>query len=117
MEVNEFDFNFPRGDTCPYYFDLTDNDGNEVDLSESELYFTFKRNSKTQNYLFQKRLSRGEIVQDGTTIMLVISHEDTARLSYGDYFYDIQLKSGDYVKTLYKGIVTLDEEGTWIDNE
>ena len=117
MEPKEFDFNFPRGDTCPYYFNLTDNDGNPIDLSDSELYFTVKKSSKARDYVFQKRLSRGEIVQDGITIKMVIAHDETANLPYGNYFYDIQLKSGDYVKTIYKGTMTLDEEATWINNE
>ena len=117
MEPKEYDFNFPRGDTCPISFDLTDNEGNELNLAESEIYFTVKKNYQTKNYIIQKTYSHGDITIDGTTVSFCLTHTDTANLSYGNYVYDIQIKSGDLVKTLCIGTITLTNEATWINNE
>lgn len=117
MEAKEFDFEFPRGDTCPVSFDITDESGEELDLTNSEIYFTFKNNYNTSNYIFQKKYSTGGISVSGSTGTLEISHDDTAELSYGKYVYDIQFKSGSYVKTLALGQITLTNESTWKSNE
>ena len=119
MEAKEFDFEFPRGDTCPISFDITDNAGNELDFAQEgvELYFTLKRNYNTSNYIVQKRYSNGDITIEGTVGSLVLTHNDTAELSYGNYVYDIQFKNGDYVKTLVIGTITLTNESTFKVNE
>lgn len=41
-----------------------------------------------------------------------LNSEDTSDMPYGTYQYDIELKSGDYVKTLGFGTITLTEEIT-----
>lgn len=117
MEPKEFDIEFPRGDTCPISFDITDSDGNQIDLSSAEVYFTVKKNYNTQTYILQKKKSGGDITFDGTTGSLVLTHNDTAELNYGKYVYDIQIKSSNYVKTLALGTITLTSESTWKANE
>lgn len=117
MEPKEFDFEFPRGDTCPLEFTLTDNEGNELDLNNAEIYFTVKKSYSVTDFIFQKRYSRKEITVEGTTANLVITHKDTATLSYGSYVYDIQVKSGDYVKTVALGTITITNESTFLANE
>jgi hypothetical protein len=117
MEAKEFDFEFPRGDTCPISFTLTDSEGSPLDLSTSEIYFTMKKSYSTQDYILQKKKSTYGITVDGNKCALILSHNDTAQLSYGNYVYDIQVKSGDYVKTLVLGTITLTNESTWKANE
>ena len=117
MEPKEFDFEFPRGDTCPVSFDIVDSEGNELDLSTSEIYFTMKKNYNTQDAILQKRKSLGGITVNGKTGSLVLTHDDTAELSYGKYVYDIQIKSSTYVKTLAIGQITLTNESTHKSNE
>ena len=117
MEAKEFDFEFPRGDTCPISFDITDSSGNALDLSSAEVYFTMKKSYATQNYILQKKKSTGGITFDDTKGTLVLEHNDTAELNYGNYVYDIQIKSGNYVKTLALGTITLTNESTWKANE
>lgn len=117
MEAKEFDFGFPRGDTMPVSFELTDSNGNELDFSSAEVYFTVKKSYATQNYILQKKKSTGGITINGKKGTLVLEHNDTAELSYGNYVYDIQVKSGDYVKTLVIGTITLTNESTWKANE
>ncbi len=117
MEPQEFDIVFPRGDTCPITFELTDKDGNELDLSSSEVYFTLKRDTNTEDYLLQKRLTAGEIIYENGKIKTELTHKDTANKNYGKYYYDFQLKSEKYVKTLILGQIELTKEVTWISNE
>lgn len=118
MEAKEFDFSFPRGDTCPIEFELTDNTGNELNIDDStEIYFTIKKNYKTSDTIIQKRLSRGEIQVNGKICTLIINHADTINMNYGKYKYDIQFKSGDYVKTLAIGEIELTNEITHYCNE
>ena len=70
-----------------------------------------------KSYIIQKRLSRGDIEVNGTKLSFVLTHNDTAELKYGEYVYDIQFLSGDYVKTLVRGTITLTEEATHKSNE
>ena len=121
MEANmmpkEKDFEFPRGDTCPMSWDITDYYGNELDLSTAEIYFTLKLNRNVTNYILQKKKSNGNIEVDGKNCNSVLEHNDTAELRYGTYFYDICIKSGNYVKTLAIGYITLTDEATHKANE
>lgn len=117
MEPKEFDFSFPRGDTCPISFTITDNNGDELDFTSAEVYFTLKKSYSTQNSVLQKKKSEGDITIDGINGSLVLEHDDTAELNYGKYVYDIQVKSGDYVKTVLIGEIELTNESTWKANE
>ena len=117
MEAKEFDFEFPRGDTCPVSFDITDKNGNELDFTNTEVYFTLKKNYNTTSYILQKKKSTSGITIEGKKGSLVLTHNDTAELNYGNYVYDIQIKSGDYVKTLVLGTITLTNESTFKANE
>lgn len=118
MEPKEFDIEFPRGDTCPLSMTLTDADGNVlIPTAGDEIYFTVKKSYMSQNSVLQKKYTNGDFTIDNGMIRFVLSHEDTASLDYGNYNYDIQFKSSDYVKTILKGSITLTEEATWINNE
>jgi hypothetical protein len=118
MKPKEFDMELIRGDTLPISFNIQDNEGNPlVPTLDDELYFTMKKNYNSPSFVCQKKLSSGdfEIVED--KIRFVLTHEDTANLGYGEYVYDIQLSTGNYVKTIVLGTITLTEESTWINNE
>lgn len=117
MEAKEFDFGFPRGDTCPITFEITDVNKNPLNMSDVEIYFTVKKSYRTSDIIFQKKLSKGEILVKDTIGSLIIEHKDTAELNYGNYVYDIQFKSGTYVKTLVLGTITLTNESTHLVNE
>ena len=98
MEPKEFDFEFPRGDTCPLSFTIHDSEKNELSNFD-EIYFTLKKNYTQNDYLLQKRLSRKEI-------------------TYSENQYNLILvKSGIYYKTICKGTITLSNESTFISNE
>lgn len=118
MEPKEFDIEFPRGDTCPVEFCLTDKAGNIlIPTEKDEIYFTVKKSYNARDFILQKRFSYKELEVYGDKINFILSHEDTANLKYGNYVYDIQLMSGDYVKTLVLGTMILTNEATWRPNE
>lgn len=121
MEPLEYDFEFPRGDTPPLKFKLTDAAKNVLPPTEDiELYFTLKKNYNTSQAILQKKYSSGDIVYDteNDVYYLIMEHEDTATLNYGKYVYDIQVKTTQgYVKTLAIGQITLTNESTHIANE
>lgn len=118
MEPKEYDIEFPRGDTCPVTFTLKDSEGNILIPTETdELYFTLKKSYNSSDFILQKKYSNNDFDVSNNKISFVLSHTDTGSLNYGNYVYDIQIKSGDYVKTVCIGTLTLTNESTWISNE
>lgn len=111
------DFEFPRGDTKRFKFQLKDSEGNVLVLSNSDqLYFTVKDNSRSTTPLIQKRIGSGIVYSDGY-YYVTINPSDTNSLDYRSYGYDIELKSDGIVKTLIIGEITLTEEYTFATNE
>lgn len=111
------DIQFTRGDTQIIKFQLKDANNNLLELTDTDrLYFTVKDNSKSNKVSIQKTNIDGIEYRDGFYI-LVITSEDTSNLQYKDYQFDIEFKSGDFVKTLTIGTITLTEEITWRGDE
>lgn len=106
------DLEFTRGDTQFLKFRLKDGEGNILQLSEEDkLYFTVKQSENSSKVLLQKKYPDSMDYTDGYFFITIDSFE-TSDLAYGTYQYDIELKSGDYVKTLGFGTITLTEEIT-----
>ena len=118
MEPKEFDIEFPRGDTCPFKFNLLDKNGNTIELTATdEMYFTVKKNFATSEVLFQKKFTDNDIELDDDGYKLTLTSDDTATLNYGSYVFDICIKSTDLVRTLAIGTLTLTNEVTFKSNE
>ena len=121
--VKNIDYNFKRGDTQVLKkFKLLDANKQEVILTAAEeLYFTVKKNTKTLAYLLQKKLGEGIELGDDGYYHITIDPQDTNSLDYGEYVYDIELKSvqnnNTFVRTFLEGTITLEEEVTWGGNE
>ena len=113
------DFEFPRGDTFLFKFKLKDKNGEEIILGNTDrLYFTVKKNSKSTERAFQKTLANGIVYGEDGYYHITITSDDTATLNYGDYGYDIELKTGSgVVKTLIIGTITLTDEFTFKEDE
>ncbi len=106
------DIEFTRGDTQFIRFRLKDAEGNPLELAEGdELFFTVKQNQNAKKILIQKKYP-DDIKYDEGYFIFVLNSEDTAEMPYGTYQYDVELKSGEYVKTLTLGTITLTEEIT-----
>lgn len=106
------DLEFTRGDTQFLKFQLKDGEGNVLELTETDnLYFTVKQSENSAKVLIQKKYPDNIKYEEGY-FSFVLNAEDTSSLAYGTYQYDIELKSGDYVKTLGFGTITLTQEIT-----
>lgn len=111
------DIEFTRADTQFIKFTLKDAEGKPLVLNDTDkLYFTIKQNPNSNRVLLQKRFPDDIKYQDGY-YYFVLNSADTSDLAYGTYQYDIELKSGDYVKTLSQGSITLTEEITFRRDE
>lgn len=111
------DIEFTRGDTQFFRFQVKDGEGNPIQLKDGDnLYFTVKQNSNSEDVLIQKKYP-DEIQYSDGYFNFVLNSEDTSDMDYGTYNYDIELKSGDYVKTLGQGTITLTEEITFRSDE
>lgn len=107
----------PRGDIRNVRFQVKD--GEQIYTSFTEIYFTVKKNYKTDEVLIQKKLSDGGIVLDTTTgyFSFRFSPEDTNSLTYGTYVFDIEVNQGDVIKQTSLGELVITEEVTFQDNE
>lgn len=106
------DLEFIRGDTQIIRFALRNALGEPIELNkDANLYFTVKKDYNSTKREFQKRYPTDIKYEEGY-YYIEIASQDTAELNYGSYVYDIELKSGSYVKTLGLGTITLTEEVT-----
>lgn len=112
-------FEFTRGDTKVFKFKLQDNNGERVILSDADrMYLTAKKRATSMRPVFQKTLSNGIELRDDGYYYVTIYPDDTARLNYGTYGYDIELKTASgVVKTVLIGSITLTEEYTFKEDE
>lgn len=120
MEIKKFNFDFPRGNTCPITFNLVNVQQEPFELAEGdEIYFTIKKIYTMKKFLLQKKLSNGDVTIEGNVATIILNEEDTANLDFGKYDYDIKFKSQEenYTKTLVIGTIELTKEVTWIENE
>ena len=107
----------PRGDYRPVKFKI-----NNLKIepgSLDEIYITCKKNTKLTEYLFQKRLSRGEITLDEENVFhFGIMPEDTEELEYKEYAIDIEIyNENPLIKQTIVGTLDLTNEVTFAENE
>jgi hypothetical protein len=108
----------PRGDIRLVRFLVKDPEGSAADIDFTEIYFTVKSTSKDKVYHFQKKLSAGGIVKLGLGDYEVkIEPDDTSKMKYGHYKFDIQIAYEDQLKETFVGDFILTEEITFNENE
>ena len=82
-----------RGDTGVFSLDIKNAQGQTYDYSQDTVLFTVKPNVYAKDPLIQKQV----IYEENITIVPA----DTEKLSYGEYFYDVQLETaGGVVDTI-----------------
>lgn len=108
-----------RGDTLRFKFQRTLLDGTLIKEKVDEMYITFKKRMTSQEFSFQKRLSDNTIKFDEETgyYHIVIEPKDTESLRFGEYVFDVEITKDEFVKTIMKGILILEEEVTWASNK
>ena len=105
-----------RGDTKAFKFQRKSNGEPITEIAEN-IYFTVKRNSKLNDFIFQKTIDDMNF-DENYFYHFTIYPEDTNGLQYGNYEYDIEVKIGDeYVKTIAIGTFIIDKEVTFVGNE
>lgn len=105
---------FIRGDTYKFKFQRKNLEGNPILIRAEKVWFTVKKNYKTQNKAIQKTLQDKTIkFDDEGWYHVTIDSKDTQKLKYQKYVFDIQIENGGVVKTLHKGILELDKEVTF----
>ena len=113
----------PRGDIRLVRFLIKELDGVATDIDFTDIYFTVKKNARTQAFLFQKKLSDEKIMKLGPgDYQVKIEPKDTNNLNYGDYEFDIQLvwrdETGEeQLKETTTGDFVITEEITFATNE
>lgn len=111
-----FKIEFPRGDSCTHGFVMKRNDST-VTIPFDEIYFTVKKTYTDKNFVFQKKLTEGGIVNDGEGhYTLFIEPYDTNRLDFAEYDCDFEFILGEEKKT-YVGKMKLTKEVTYASNE
>lgn len=104
-----------RGDTKTFKFKIIDSNGDSIE-NVNNIYLTCKKNHVTNNVLFQKSIKSGGITFSNGYYHFVINSEDTDKLDYDDYVFDIEVIIGDFKETKL-GTITIDKEVTFKENE
>ena len=105
-----------RGDTGAFKFQRLDSNGDAITAAPTAMYFTVKKSYSYATDIFQKTLADMTMDEDGTW-HFIIAPEDTASLDYGSYVFDLEVTTDDYVQTIAKGKLILEEEATWVGNK
>ena len=108
----------PRGDLRQVAFTIRSPDDGSPITDFSEIFFTVKKTYKDRLFLFQKRLTKGDIVlneEDG--YQFTILPKDTDKLPFGEYVYDIEVVREEDIKQTFAGRLLLSEEVTYSENE
>lgn len=90
-----------KGDTESFGFEI---EGVE---NLDAAYFSCKRNSQDENYLFQKSLNSGITQRAENQYVVRIDPDDTALLEPGQYWYDLEISKNDDVFTIFRGVLEL----------
>ena len=96
-----FNIKMVKGDTESFGFEI---EGVE---NLDAAYFSCKRNSQDENYLFQKSLNSGITQKTENQYVVRIEPDDTALLEPGQYWYDLEISKNDDVFTIFRGVLEL----------
>ncbi len=108
--------NIVRGDTGAFKFQRLNSGGEPITSIPDEMFFTVKKSFSFNAYVLQKKLSDMMLGEDNCW-HFTIEPSDTATLDYGTYVYDIEVTTGEYVQTIAKGKLVIEEESTWESNK
>lgn len=107
---------FYRGDTYSFKFQRKRN-GEVVTELPNKIYFTVKASNYSNKFIFQKSLENGITVDEDNYYHVLINPEDTNGLLYSTYYYDIEVITDTYKKTIASGELKFKEETTLPENE
>ena len=90
-----------KGDTQSFGFEL---EGVE---NLTAAYFSCKRNSQDENYLFQRSLNNGITKRAENQYVVRITPDNTALLEPGQYWYDLEISKNGDIFTIFRGVLDL----------
>ena len=90
-----------KGDTESFGFEL---EGVE---NLDAAYFSCKRNSQDENYLFQRSLNNGITKRAENQYVVRITPDNTALLEPGQYWYDLEISKNGDIFTIFRGVLEL----------
>lgn len=90
-----------KGDTESFGFEL---EGAE---NLDAAFFSCKRNSQDENYLFQRSLNNGITKRAENQYVVRITPNNTALLEPGQYWYDLEIEKNGDIFTIFRGILEL----------
>lgn len=90
-----------KGDTQSFGFEL---EGVE---NLDAAYFSCKRNSQDENYLFQRSLNNGITKRAENQYVVRITPDNTALLEPGQYWYDLEISKNGDIFTIFRGVLDL----------
>ena len=103
----------PRGDIKLVRFLINNPDGSRANMNFTTVLFMVKRKTPDETCLFQKDLADGGIVKiHSGDYQLRINPEDTERMPYGDYKFDIRLEYEDQLKETFRGNFVIEKKST-----
>ena len=114
------DIEMPRGDLRQIAFTVHSADSeNSIVTDFDEIYFTVKKNYTDKVFLFQKKLTTGDIeLTESGDFQFTIQPEDTDKMAFGQYVFDVEVIRGNEIKqTLIVGYIRLTEEVTHVKDE
>ena len=119
MDDAKFSISMPRGDIKKVRFTVLTNDSQIVETDFDDIYFTVKKHFLDPNFLFQKRLSNGDIIKlDNSDYQFTIEPNDTDNLKFDTYDCDIEIVSlADELKQTFTGVFEVTSEATHARNE
>lgn len=107
-----------RGDTLRFKFQRKTENEEIIYEKLDKMYFTVKKNRETKKVLIQKTSDHGITYDEGTGYYhVVIEPEDTDNLSYGKYYFDVEITKNDIVKTIILGTLQINKEVTFACNK
>lgn len=87
LKVVNNSISLTRGDTATFRLQIKNQDGTDYEIADDDqVLFTIKKATNTEEIIVQKSAINNRIV---------IMPEETSNLSYGTYYYDVELRRPD----------------------
>ena len=114
---DSLEISMPRGDLRQIAFTVSVENADTVGDFD-DIFMTVKRTYEHTQSIFQKRLSDGSIEKTGDAdYQFTILPEDTNKLQYGKYVFDIEFVREDEIKQTFVGDLIITPEVTFAGNE
>lgn len=106
-----------RGDTLSFAVELF-NENDEPFMQDLDTaFFSCKQNKSDNEFVFIKGLGKGITKAEDGKYVVRVAPEDTRTVEAGNYFYDLQLGMNDDIFTVLHGILELEQDVTFGNDE